>query len=176
MFGWLFGRRKQEKFFLEMMKAAAEGEGRRKLFEAASMLGIIIKGAGTDEEKCAQIASGLVNNLLKASGTNINSNEDDQFVAALFSVIACSHFSRILTSQFELSAMLSWVILTAGDIEKIEISNQATEYYIDMTERKAPVLIAAGNSIAKWVNQPTAENFRAVVNVFDHCRSMVGYA
>lgn len=176
MFDWLTGRRKRDQAFIaDMAKASAAGANIASLRSALSTVGVVVPptpGPGL----VAQAAAGLTQNILRDTNKTL-ADDDVLFTAGLFTFVAANHFSFKVAEPFEESASLAIAALGSYSRPSFErLHGPIVDAYNSMSGKESPTLLAIGETIARWAETPTTENYNRLCELFSICLENVGPA
>jgi hypothetical protein len=169
MFGWFKGRRKKDKEFLEsMMRTAVEGHSRVSVNRALGSLGIQLSREPDNTQFSIRASSALVRAISEKAGLSVHSmDDDDRFVAAIFCFVTSDHISHIIGAPFE---MVSTVVPLDLFGHKYADRVFAWGNSFNRMAAEGRVVEAIGENIAKWIAEPTNDQFEKLAKLFQLCR------
>jgi hypothetical protein len=175
MFGWFKAKPKAEesdgKFSTEVMKAAVEGDRLHRIRQAIATIDSQPLYGKDATERAASAAAVLTKAIVAETGVAIN-NDDDLFVAGIFSFVFADYFAMLLTGQFETASSLA-VLMLIGPEEFHRGFSTLQEDYNRMIQSKPGVIEAIGKSCETWFKSPTPENFQQLTGLFKLLRDHV---
>ncbi len=169
MFEW-FKRRKRrdEEFFLNYVRAAAEGENRAKVNRALGSVGVQLPFEPDNTQYCIKASAALVRVVTEKVGVSMHAaDKDDRFVVGIFGFVAGDYFSGIMGAPFE--TVSSIVALDLLGVEYAAQIGSLGDSYNRMAQT-GRVIEAIGQNIAKWVSAPTDEQLKKLADLFKLCR------
>lgn len=183
MFG-LFKRKKKSNldflndpdFFKTMMHSAAEGQQRANVNQALGSLGIQLPAEESNTQYCIKRTSALTKYIMTRAGTDTSCIEDDDiFTAGVFAFTIGNHLTRIIGAPFEEVTALTVLDLFHED----RPVKQLTEYIRPIIDTynglctSSKIIEAIGQNVAKWINEPTDEQFTKLVSIYKLCRDSI---
>ena len=170
MFGWLFGRKRDDEFFLKMMKAAAEGHHLAKIREAIAT--ISSDPLPRPETEMAGAAAAILAKTVTELAIKRIHDDDDRFCAGMFAFVFADHFSRLAAGNFELAAF-SAVLNTLGVTEVERCFNAIVTSHTNMAQSDSKILVAIGTSCNAWLEEPTRQKLERLAEIFKVTRKCV---
>lgn len=153
----------------QLVKAAAEGHNKAAIRSALSTLGATIRGED-DIDYVASASSVLVRELVRSANHSLR-DRDTEFVAAVFCIIAANHFAFVVGAEFEMSGAMALLHLTDSVEDQQRLMEPAINTFNDMTINSPKQVQAVGNTLAQWVQSPTPDRWKRLVELFSLFRS-----
>lgn len=170
MFGFLKRRKQQELEFVEgLIRAAAEGDSRAKINRALGSEGVQLTPKEDNHQYSIHASATIVRLIAKEAGVpiGVNGNEDDNFVAGIFAFVVSNHVSYMIGAQFEMVSSIVIIDLLGQDAAS-QVNDLAESY--NRMSQEGRVVEAIGQNIAKWITDPTDEQFSKLAALYKLCR------
>lgn len=158
-----FGRRKKEKLFSDLMRAAAEGHARSTVHRSLATLNV---RQDRDEEDAKYISRGCsaILGMAKKEANLEPGSEVDIWLDGILLMVFANHLSYLMETDFEASSTLALVEL-CGIRESEEIV-EIIHSYNQMSAQESKVITALGISCARWVDTPNEESSKKLGQLY----------
>lgn len=152
-----------------IMRSDSEGHNRSKVRRALESKGIKFASQLDNSQYSIQASAAIVRLIANDAGIPVKkgSDEDDDFVAGIFSFVVSNHICYMVGTQFE--TISSIVVIDLLGLEAASDVNDLADSYNRMTQ-EGRVIEAIGQNVAKWISTPTDEQFAKLVELYRLCR------
>ena len=152
------------------MRAAAEGDSRAKVNRALGTVGVRFESDDDNVQYCIN-ASAVIVRLIAASAEDPignMTNDDDKFVAGIFSFATSNHLSHIIGAPFEMVASIVPLELFGTDYSS-EVASLGDSF--NTMSQEGRVIEAIGQNVAKWIATPTDDHLAKLVALYRLCKT-----
>lgn len=173
MFGWLKQKAKDQdqEFFSDMMRAASEGDRLHRVRQAIATI-TAEPLYGKDATEQAASAAAVLAKAIASDTVGTISDDDDIFVAGIFSFVFADYFAMLLAGQFEMASSLAVLMLIGPDEFHRSFPTLQSDYN-RLVQSKPGVIEAIGQSCEAWFKSPTRDNIRKLSGLFHLLRDHV---
>ena len=171
MWPWSKRQKQREELFVDLVRAAAEGDRIAKLKESLACLSVNLSG----EREETQIVSDGAIALLDAIHhlANPSASEDVlDYVDGLFLMVFTNHMSFVMRCNYELASTVALLVHFSVEAPESykdmpDIVSEAIKSYNELAQQDSPVIRATGNACVKWCNQPNSENLDTLAKLYN---------
>jgi len=146
---------------------AIEGTQRARVNHALASSGVELPVEINSTQFCIRASAATVRLIAQKASIPLDANDDDRFVAGVFSFVASNHQSRIIGAPFEMIA--SAVPLELFGIDYVDQVPDLADSYNRMAQGSR-VFEAIGQNIAKWIANPTDAHLSSLASLYRLCR------
>jgi|GEM_PF-2166913 len=164
MLSWFGKKKREEQFFVDMMRAAAEGEKIASLKSSLAFIGVEVSDSCKDEKIAGYGAKALLDALAEKSQVSASVTEVE-YIDGIMLMVFSNHMAYVLQCSFEVVSTFSLIIHFGHD--EPDKSAQAIASYNAMSAANSKVIQAVGNACVKWCNEPSEANLSSLAALRD---------
>jgi hypothetical protein len=170
MWPWSKHKKRDEQFFLDAMRAAAEGDRISNLKESLATLGVNVISEREPTQLVADGAVALLDHVRNRANTTA-SEDAVEFVDGILLMVFSNHLSCVLRCNFEFSSTIALVVHFSVDPPEDwddlpSVVSDAIQYYNEMSQMDSNVIRAAGNACVKWCGKPNSDNLDSLAELY----------